>query len=55
MKSLPVLDTAVEKRMDIAIFDQAFSFFRSPAIVQESADHLVYSVCDALMIFMNER
>lgn len=26
MKSLPVLDTSVEKRMDIAVFDQAFSF-----------------------------
>lgn len=26
MKSLPVLDTSEEKRMDIAIFDQAFSF-----------------------------
>ncbi len=26
MKSLPVLDTLEEKRMDIAIFDQAFSF-----------------------------
>ncbi|MDR1700126.1 MAG: hypothetical protein LBR68_02950 [Lachnoclostridium sp.] len=26
MKSLPVIDTANEKRMDIAIFDEAFSF-----------------------------
>lgn len=26
MKTLPVLDTSEEKRMDIAIFDQAFSF-----------------------------
>ncbi|WP_270526567.1 HAD-IIB family hydrolase [Longibaculum muris] len=42
---LPMLDNV----------DQAFSFFRSPSIVQESADHLVYSVRDALMIFMNER
>lgn len=25
MKSLPVLDTSVEKRMDVAIFDQVFS------------------------------
>lgn len=40
MKSLPVLDTSVEKRMDIAIFDQAFSFsdnqdfFNSISIVE---------------------
>lgn len=40
MKSLPILDTSVEKRMDIAIFDQAFSFsdnqdyFNSISIVE---------------------
>lgn len=40
MKSLPVLDTSVEKRMDIAVFDQAFSFsdnqdfFNSISIVE---------------------
>lgn len=40
MKSLPVLDTSLEKRMDIAIFDQAFSFsdnqdfFNSISIVE---------------------
>lgn len=33
MKSLPVLETSVGKRMDIAIFDQAFSFSNSQDIL----------------------